>query len=392
VPAGQAGARATEGAFYVWTDEEVGRLLGGDADPFRHRFGVRPGGNAPHDPHGEFAGRNLLYEAQPLDRVANLTGRSRDEADAAIGRGLRVLFEARLGRPRPHRDDKVLAGWNGLMIGAFARAARVLEPGWAGRAFDHHGYLQAARRAAGFLRRVMWDADRHVLRRRYRAREAAIDAYAEDYAALVFGLIELVQADGDPVWLEWALALQRRQDELFWDGEHGGWFSTTGQDASVILRLKDEQDGAEPSASSLGVLNLLVLAHLTGEAPLFRKVDRTLQQSGAGTAQSARAVPMMMAALSAYRAGLRQVVIVGPPGRDDTRDLRRAVAASYDPFRIVVPVDPEAHQARLSRILPFIGSMSMIDGRATAYVCRDFTCRQPVTGADDLRLQLAATA
>ena len=234
----------------------------------------------------------------------------------------------------------------------------------------------------------MWDADRHVLLRRYRAGEAAIDAYAEDYAALVFGLIELVQADGDPVWLEWALALQRRQDELFWDGEHGGWFSTTGQDSSVILRLKDEHDGAEPSASSLGVFNLLVLAHLTGEAPLFRKVDRTLQQFGAGIAQSARAVPMMMAALSAYRAGLRQVVIVGPSGRDDTRDLRRAVAASYDPFSIVVPVDPEAHQARLSRILPFIGPMSMIDGRATGVRLP----RLHVPAAGDRRRRPAATA
>ena len=111
----------------------------------------------------------------------------------------------------------------------------------------------------------MWDAGRQVLKRRYRDGDAAIDGYAEDYAYLIFGLLELFQAGGDPHWLEWARTLQRRQDEQFWDAENGGWFNTTGADPSVILRMKEDYDGAEPSPSSISVLNLLMLAHLTNE-------------------------------------------------------------------------------------------------------------------------------
>jgi uncharacterized protein len=381
-------ARSREGAFYLWRDEEIGALPGEEADLFRRRFGILPDGNAPRDPQREFAGRNLLYVARSIDDVANATGRSPQAVEAALQRATRTLFEARLERPRPRLDDKVLTGWNGLMIAAFARAARVLGAGVAA-ASSREAHLRSARRAAEFLRGAMWDPDSGVLLRRYREGEAAIEAYAEDYADLVFGLIELFQADGDPGWLEWALTLQRRQDALFWDSADGGWFSTAGQDPTLILRLKDEHDGAEPSASSVSVLNLLSLAHLTGERSLFEKVERTLRTFGAGLGQSARAVPMMMAALSTYHAGLRQVAIVGPQDREDTLNLHREVAASYQPFSLIVPVEPGARQERLARILPFVAPLQMRDGRATAYVCRDFTCRQPVMDADGLRLQLS---
>src|SRR6185295_7753327 len=150
---------------------------------------------------------------------------------------------------------------NGLMIAAFARTARVRA------ALDDDGaatagpYLRAARRAAAFLRERMWSARSRTLLRRYRDGHAEIDGYAKDYAYLVFGLLELFQADPDPVWLEWAIALQQRQDELFWDEAAGGWFSTTGNDPSVLLRMKEDYDGAEPTASSVAVLNLLALSH-----------------------------------------------------------------------------------------------------------------------------------
>ena len=197
------------------------------------------------------------------------TGRSRDEVEASLQRSRMTLFQARLSRPRPHLDDKVLTGWNGLMLAAFARAARVL-PG-AERAAR---YLEAAERSARFSRQHMWDAGRQILKRRYRDGDAAIDGYAEDYAYLIFGLLELFQAGGDPHWLEWARALQKRQDEQFWDAENGGWFNTTGADPSVILRMKEDYDGAEPSPSSISVLNLLMLAHLTNEAELFERIEQ----------------------------------------------------------------------------------------------------------------------
>jgi uncharacterized protein len=376
----------TEGAFYLWTQSELQTLLGNDFDVFRHRFGIRPDGNAPDDPQGEFTGKNLLYVASSIEEVMERTGASREDVDASLHRSRMVLFQARLARPRPHLDDKVLTGWNGLMLAAFARAARVLPD-----ADAQARYLAAAERSAQFLERRMWDANRQIVMRRYRDGDTAIDGYAEDYAYLIFGLIELFQAGGNPHWIEWARALQRRQDELFWDAENGGWFNTTGTDASVILRMKEDYDGAEPSPSSMSALNLLMLAHVTNEPELFDRIDRTLKMFGPQIGKLARAVPMMLAALSTYHAKVAQVVIVGKFGDEAIRALLREAAAKYDPFSIVVPVEPGDAQSQLAQMLPFISAMNMRDGRATAYVCHDFTCSEPATDPAGLAERLSRT-
>jgi hypothetical protein len=201
---------------------------------------------------------------------------------------------ARARRPRPALDDKVVTAWNGLMIAAFARGARVL-----GRA-EH---LQAARRAAAFLRARMWDAESGTLFRCYRTGSVAIAGFAEDHAFLIWGLIELFEADGDPAWLQWALQLQRRQDELFWDEGAGGWFSTTGTDPTVLLRVKEEYDGAEPSATAVGVANLIAFARLAGDSSYQNRVERTFRGAAARITASSRSVPMLLAALSAWHAG-----------------------------------------------------------------------------------------
>ncbi len=371
----------TEGAFYIWPDGEIGEVLGEDADLFRLRYGVRPDGNAPFDPQGEFTRRNLLYTARPLEELATQAGLTVEQVAEAIARARRALLARRSARPRPHLDDKVLTAWNGLMIAAFARAARVLGSG------DRH--LAAARRAAEFIRSRLWRASSRTLLRRYRRGDAAVDGYAEDYAYLTFGLIELFQADGDPAWLEWALTLQARQDELFWDPIDGGWFSTSGRDPSVLLRLKEDYDGAEPAASSVSVLNLLVLSHLTGESRMSERIERTLGVFGSRAAQTGRAVPMMLAALSAYHAGTPQIVIVGDPASADTRAFTETLRRRYMPAAVIVPVAP-AHAGTLAALLPWVGTMRPRDGRATAYLCRDFSCQAPATDAAELARQLDA--
>jgi uncharacterized protein YyaL (SSP411 family) len=374
-------AHKTEGAFYVWTDEEIGRVLGEDADIARRRFGIEPGGNAPHDPQGEFRGRNLLFVSQPIDDIAARTGRPPDQIVPALARVRSTLAAVRDTRPRPHLDDKILTAWNGLMIAAFARAARVLS----GQAASPQ-YRAAAQRAAAFIRQHLWNGNPGRLLRRYRAGDAAIDGYAEDYACLIFGLLELFQADGDPAWLEWAMTLQTRQDELFWDEAHGGWFSTTGDDPSVLLRLKEEYDGAEPAPGSISVLNLITLNRLGVDVPLDR-AERTLARYGPRIGAAARVVPMMMAALSGWHAGSAQVVIVGDPESEGAASFQAALARLYRPFMVVVPVAP-SRQREIARLLPFVGAMNQREGRPTAYVCRDFACREPVTSADGLAGQV----
>ena len=373
IPPGQdeeAGAHKTEGAFYIWSDEEVRAVVGADIEVARRTFGLEEGGNAPHDPHGEFLGRNILYVAESPHDVAIRTGRTEAEVHSAIGRIREALFRARATRHRPHLDDKVLTSWNGLMIAALARGARVLPSGPKGAS-----YLAAARRAADFIRTTLWSSERGELLHRYRAGEAGIPGYAEDYAFLVFGLLELFQSDGDVTWLDWALELQHAQDERFSDEEDGGWFSTTGTDPTVLLRLKEDYDGAEPSASAVSALNLLTLTHLQPSEKWHRQIERTLSRLGPSAGAAARAVPMMLCALSAWHAGLSQVVVTGDRGDGATAALEGELASRYLPFAIHVPVEPATQEAAASR-LEFVRAMT--GSEAAVYVCRDFTCRQPV--------------
>jgi uncharacterized protein len=390
-----------EGAFYLWRADEVDALLGDDAAIVKMRYGIQPDGNAPQDPQAEFTGKNLLYIARSIDDIAKETGQPHEEIVKRLHRARVRMFEDRLQRPRPHLDDKILTAWNGLMIAAFARLARVFA------AFGPQGvlaaapYVEVARRAASFIRERMWSADRRTLLRRYRDGHAEIEAYAEDYAYLIFGLLELFQADADPMWLEWAIALQHRQDELFWDESAGGWFSTTGADPTVLLRMKEDYDGAEPTASSISVLNLLVLSHLVEDPDWPDRIDRTLRLFGTRLEQMGRAVPMMAAGLSTYVAGLQQIVIVDSTERSasgagstegaDRRgdELAQALARQYLPFAITLRVTPERQRA-LAGSLPFVARMQPIDGAPAAYVCREFACRQPVTTPDALREELSA--
>ena len=387
----RAGPHKMEGAFYIWHEDEIREVLGADAEVFIARYGVRPDGNAPFDPQSEFVHKNLLYTAKPIEEIVAITGGSVDEVEASLRRSREALRARRSSRPRPHLDDKVLTAWNGLMIAAFARAARVLDEG--GR------FLDDARRAAEFVHAKLWDPASGRLLRRYRKGEAGVEGYAEDYAFLIFGLLELFQADGDAKWLEWAQTLQARQDALFWDPVEGGWFSTTGKDESVLLRLKEDYDGAEPAASSIGVLNLLALAHLSPEPKaqspepeaqsLERKdqIELTLGNFASRAAQSGRIVPMMLAALSTYHAGMPQVVLIGDGAAPDLQALHDVVRRRYLPTTITVPVD-SSNRARLERLLPWMAAMTARDGRPTAYVCRDFSCQAPTTEARELDGQL----
>ena len=381
-PGAGAGAHKLEGAFYVWSDAEIGELLGEDASIARDRFGIEPGGNAPQDPQGEFAGKNLLYVAQSVHDLAARTGRSEADVEAALRRIREKLFAARNLRPRPHLDDKVLTAWNGLMVAAFARAARVLPESEAAAT-----YLDAARRAADFIRTSLWKPDAGRLLRRYRGGEGGIDGYAEDYAFLIFGLLELFQADGDARWLEWARALQAAQDEQFWDPEDGGWFSTTGRDPTVLLRLKEDYDGAEPAASSVSVLNVVTLLHLVPDEGARARAERTLARLGPRVGAAARAIPMMLCGLSAWHHGLSQIVIVGEAAASATRALKRQLARHYLPFAIVIPVEPSRTQDAVAGLLEFVAGMTARDG-AAAYVCREFTCQQPVSRPEDLAAML----
>ena len=356
------------------------------------RYGVLPGGNAPSDPQGEFTGRNLLYTARAArdggvgDRTVGATRCRRRSS----GRGWRSSNGAQT-RPRPHLDDKVLTAWNGLMIAAFARASRMLPVESRGcTAALGVGYLDDARRAAAFIREHLWDAATGTLLRRYRQGDAGVEGYAEDYAYLIFGLLELFQSDGDPgvarVGDRASASSRTRGSGIRWMAAGS---ARLGAIASVLLRLKEDYDGAEPAASSVSVLNLLVLSHLVrGRQRTSSEIDRTLRLFGGARHRVGRAVPMMLAALSTYHAGCLTARHRWRPGRAQQMQAmmqrgRTSVSAVHGDGACALP--QSSQRARASAA---VGRRrcEAHGGTATAYVCRDIR----MSGADDVAADAAA--
>ncbi|MCX6626077.1 MAG: thioredoxin domain-containing protein, partial [Candidatus Solibacter sp.] len=241
-----------EGAFYIWSYEEIHALLSQSAAAwFCHRYGVREGSNVESDPHGEFTGKNILYQAHTVEETARHFSQPEGEVRAELDRACGLLLAARAKRVRPHLDDKILTAWNGLMISAFAKGGAVL---------DDARYAEAARCAAEFVIAHLYDAPSGTLLRRYRERDAAIPGFLDDYAMFVQGLLDLYEAQFDRRHLELAVLLTEKQMELFEDTASGAFFSTAADDDRLVLRVKEDYDGAEPSGNSVAVMNLLRLA------------------------------------------------------------------------------------------------------------------------------------
>ena len=368
--------RKGEGAFYIWSAREIRALVPlPAADWLCYRYGVADNGNVSNDPHQEFTGRNILYQANDVEETALHFERPTGEVRAALLEAERVLLEARGVRVRPHLDDKILTSWNGLMISAFALAGAVL---------DEPRYAAAARRAAGFLTARMYDAASGSLLRRFRQGEAAIPAFLDDYALFAQALLDLYEAQFDRRHLELAVRLTERQNELFEDRESGGFFSSAAGDASLVMRVKDDYDGAEPAGNSVALLNLLRLAQITNRAEFRDSAGKALAAFAPRLAAMPAALPQMLAACEFQFGEPRQIILVGDRDGADTRALLRTLHARFIHNRIVLLVDsPEARRAFAAGI-PAIESMRKIGDRTGAYVCRNYTCHLPVSEADQL--------
>ena len=365
-----------EGAFYVWTQAEIVRALTPEESAaFCVFYGVQAAGNAPagSDPQGEFTGKNILFVHPPFaDRTRTPPGTAE-----RLARARAKLLQRRNERPRPHLDDKIVTAWNGLMISALARAAGTLgDP----------AYLQQARRCAGFIRQHLYDADSGILRRSYREGAAAVEGFAEDYAFLIQGLLDLFAAGFDAAHLEWAERLQARQDELFYDRAGGGYFSASERDPSVLLRIKEDHDGAEPSARAVSALNLARLAALTDRNELRQRALACTRAFGtaAHPQRGAHSMPLMLAAVDALSRPHRQIVIAGRPDAADTQKFLAAIGRTYLPDTTELRADGGDGQRALAGRMPYLANVSMQDGRATAYLCEHGACQLPTHDPEEL--------
>src|SRR5437870_6521614 len=355
---GDAGhSKTAEGAFYIWTTKEIDEALGDAAEIFDFHYGVQAHGNAPEgsDPHDEFRGKNILIERHTIAETAKHFEKTEDEIRKSLAQSRTKLFAIRAKRPRPHLDDKIIAAWNGLMISAYARAAQVL---------DDARYLEIAKRAAKFLRTNLYDSSGKILYRNYRGGRSDIEGFADDYAFVIQGLLDLYEASFDVEWLKFAIELQESQDRLFFDEKNGGYFSTSGKDKTVVLRMKDDNDSAEPAASSVAALNLLRLAQIRDKKQWEERAEKTVNAFQPTLSRFPSAMPQMLVALDFSSSKPRQIVIAGKRDAPETKALLTEVHRHFLPNKILLLADGAGGQKYLGETLEAIRAMSTVDGKS----------------------------
>jgi uncharacterized protein YyaL (SSP411 family) len=344
-----------EGAFYIWRKAELDGLLGKDSDAFCKYFGVLPEGNVEADPQGEFAGRNILFRAEAGE------GREFESARAA-------LLATRGKRPRPHLDNKILTSWNALFISALCKGYRVL---------DDLRYLAAARRATEFLLAHMYQPEGAQLLRRFCEAEAAIGAFLDDYAFLAQALLDLFEATSETRYLEIARSLAVEGFARFEDHEAGGFFSTEQNARDLLLRVKDDYDGAEPSGNSVATDVLLRLAHLAGDETLRKKAMRSLESFAPKIKAQSTMAPQMLVALARSLAAPEQIVLRCAEEEMGTqcRELFQRESHRFSSNTVVLALSDAAARS-LRRVSPFLGNLER-KGKISVYRCRDFACELP---------------
>ena len=363
-----ADSEGEEGKFYLWTEAELRQVL----TPREAEFAIAtmnaaPDGNFQDEATGSQTGDNILHLSRPLP----------GEEQATWDRLRPKLFAHREKRIRPLRDDKILTDWNGLMISALARA---------GQALDRDDYIAAADKAAGFLLANLQDKQGRLLHR-YRNGQAGIRAHVDDYAFLVGALLDLYEATFSVRYLKKALALNGEMLERFWDEKHGGLFFTADDGESLLVRSKESYDGAVPAGNSVAALNLLRLGRITSDPALEERAAAIGRTFAHRVAQAPTAFTQLLNAVAFAVGPAYEVVIAGQPGSADADAMLAALRRSYHPNKVVIFHPQGDGQAEIVRLAPFIKSQTSLNGKATAYVCRNYTCQAPTT---DVEVMLAA--
>jgi hypothetical protein len=366
-----------EGKFYLWTQKEIENVLGSDAALFSKVFNISSDGNYYEEATREFTGTNIPFLNKDTDILAHENGLSETEFTSKIEAFRQKLFDVRKKRIHPLKDDKILTDWNGLMIAALAKGAQVL---------NNSGYAEAASKAAGFVLTHLRMPNGRLLKR-YRLGEAGLPAHLDDYAFMVWGLLELYETTFETRYLLSALELQATMDELFWDREQGGYFMTATDAEALITRPKEIYDGAIPSGNSVAAQNLIRLSRITGKESFAERAESI----GRCFSENISKVPMLYAQfLTAYDFAVGpslELVIVGDDHDELTQDMIKAVRSQFIPNKILL-LKTSASSSELSKIASFTEPLVMKNGRATAYVCRNFVCNAPVNDVEEIMRSL----
>jgi uncharacterized protein YyaL (SSP411 family) len=359
-----ADSEGEEGKFYLWTLPEIeAALLPDDAIPFMRYYDVTSGGN--------FEGKNILHVEQDAEKVADDTYVSLDVLQDSLKRGREMLFKVREQRVKPGRDEKVLTSWNGLMLRSFAEAARYLS---------RPDYLQVAINNAEFLLSELRSDGR--LLRTYKDGRAHLNGYLEDYTFLADGLLALYEASFNPRWFSEARSLMDEAIKLFADEQNGGFFDTGSDSEALVSRPKDIMDNATPAGNSVAADVLLRLNAFTGEEDYRRRAEDYLRPLADVMVQHPQAFGHALGALDFALSAVKEFAIIGDPRGADTRSLLEVINERYLPNSVLACAAPDNSEA--TRAVPLLADRPLKDGKATAYVCQNFTCLAPVNTPEEL--------
>ena len=369
-----ADSEGEEGKFYVWTEDGIKETLDGkEAELIIRTYNTSKSGNFTEEASGHQTGSNILHLKQSLSDIAPSYEITKEEFSERIEKARVTLFKEREKRIHPYKDDKILTDWNGLMIAAFAMA---------GRTFNDPQYTEAAAKAAGFILSDMRDKNGKLLHR-YRQGEAGIKANVDDYAFLIWGLLELYESTFDLQYLKQAISLQGEMDNGFWDDENGGYFFTSHEAEELISRQKEIYDGAVPSGNSAAALNLIKLSRITGKVEYEQKAAELGKVFSDTIERGPMAYTLFMMGLDFGLGPSYEVVIVGNPDSDDTKAMIQAVRKKYSPSKVVLLKDA-GEKAKITEIADFTKGQSSLSGKATAYVCLNHVCNLPTTDIDKM--------
>ncbi len=363
-----------DGAYYVWTFGQISHVLGQNTADFRLRYGIEPA------KPGQAERGRPLHIAMATKAIAAIYHQPLAEVLRALHRDRQLLLATRRRRPHPLVDNKSITSWNAQMIQALAEA---------GCALGNPRYTQAAEKAAGFIQDHMYDARRGILFRSWDNGRASIPGMLSDYADTISALLALYQTTLHIQWYKFALQLQRDQDKWFYDARSGGYFTTPSTDTGVYRRWKNRSDGSTPSGNAVAVHNLRIVSALTRDPHWRHELRQTTAFYTAMLADHPDAMPAMLAALANARTPVGEIVIAGRRDSSGVEQMLRAVWRKYTPNEIVVGSIAGEGRRYLMTCLPRLAFMKMAGNRATAYVCRNFTCQAPTTSVARLRTLLS---
>ncbi len=370
-----AESEGEEGKFYLWTEEEIRQVLGSEEAALIVKiFNIEEGGNFIEQVTGRRTARNVLHLTKSVKELASELKMSDYDLQKRLQAMRQKLFTYREKRIHPHKDNKILTDWNSLMIVALAKGARV---------FDEPRYAQAARGAVDFILKNMCTSDGELLHR-YRDEQAALPAQVDDYAFLIWGMLELYETTFKVRYLQIGLDLNRDLIKHFWDVDNGGFYFTADDGEKLLVRQKEIYDGAIPSGNSVEMLNLLRLGRITANSHLEEKAAKIGRAFSRSVKQSPSAYTQLMVAADFGVGPSYEVVIAGKSQAKDTKEMLKAIRRQFIPNKVVILRPTEQESPDIDHLAEFTKHHLSIEGKATAYVCLNYNCRLPTTDVNKM--------